>query len=156
MINTHSGSGYLETVAETRFTDFPRHRYLHFSQSLMYFEKARFAVAKVSGICEVLNRLMPGAEIAFVVIRVRLTMHKPIYLNQNGDYPYLRVRTWLVPAFCRLSFRQQIVGASEDVLTEGFVDVAILVNGELMRHFPQEVRDCLDRYEKEISVRIAE
>lgn len=142
--------GFLLTVAETRFSDFSARGTLHFSKCLMYFEKARFAVAEAAGIREALGRALPGAEIAFVVIRVRLNMREPVALRAKEYDRALRVRTRLEPsALCRMTFRQQLEDAADGrILTEGTVDVVILVNGEVLRQFPPEVRECLDTYGK--------
>ncbi|MBQ8093482.1 MAG: hypothetical protein IJ242_07895 [Clostridia bacterium] len=152
MTDVRAGKGYLETRAETRFSDYTRQGVLHWSKSLMYFEKARFAVAELSGIREALAALTPDAEIAFVVIRVRMQMEKPVILSPDGKEKTLLVRTWLEPSsLCRLTFRQQLVdGANDECCLTGTVDVVILVNGSVMRQFPPEIRACLTDYERRI------
>lgn len=146
--------GWLETEAETRFSDFTQGGALHFSKNLMYFEKARFAVAEISGIREALEKLLPGAQIAFVVIRVRLNMNSRVCLERGRSDRRFTVRTMLKPsALCRLSFLQQLTDAENgELLTDGQVDVAILVDGEVMRRFPPEIRDCLETYYQKAEV----
>ncbi len=146
--------GWLETEAETRFSDFTQGGVLHFSKDLMYFEKARFAVAEISGIREALEKLLPDARIAFVVIRVRLTRNSRVCLEPGRYDRRLTIRTMLKPsALCRLSFLQQLTDAENgELLTDGQVDVAILVNGEVMRRFPPEIRDCLEAYYRKAGV----
>ena len=145
--------GFLETVAETRFSDFSSGGTLHFSKPLMYFEKARFAVAEKSCIFEVLRAVRPGAEITFVVIRVRLDVRETVRLPAGEVERPMRVRTWLDPTpMYRMTFRQQLLDATDEtVLVEALIDVVILVDGEVLRQYPAEVRECLETYQRNLN-----
>lgn len=136
--------GYVETKAETRFSDFGPGGELHFSRCLMFFERARFAVAADAGLKEGLAECYPGKSVDFVVIRVNNHYEKPVplrYYFEGG----LSVRSRLLtPCSGKLSFEQELWGDRE---TDGpfvtaRIDTAMLLEGEglLARPDPRIIR----------------
>lgn len=141
--------GYVETKAETRFSDFGPGGKLHFSKCLMFFEKARFAVSEDAGLKEVLRECYPGKGVSFVVIRVNNHYVRPVPVRYDIAWGGLTVRSRLLaPCTGKLSFDQELWGEGE---TEPFVkariDTVMLLEGEGMmaRPDPRVIR-CLEAY----------
>ena len=141
--------GYVETRAETRFSDFGPGGELHFSRCLMFFEMARFAISVDAGLKETLAECYPGRGISFVVIRVNNHYEKPVPLWYyfNGG---LTVRSRLLaPCTGKLSFEQELWGDREadGPYVKARIDTAMLLEGEglLARPDPRVIR-CLEAY----------
>ncbi|MBQ9064497.1 MAG: hypothetical protein IJ123_03525 [Blautia sp.] len=140
---------YVETRAETRFSDFGAKGELHFSRCLMFFEKARFAISLDAGLKEALQECYPGKGISFVVIRVNnhYIRHVPLRYDIEGG---LVVRSKLLaPCTGKLSFEQELWGLddSEGPFVKARIDTAMLLEGEglLARPDPRIIK-CLEDY----------
>lgn len=143
---------YVETPVQTRFSDFGADGLLHFSKCLMFFERARFAIAKDSGLRQVIYETYRGDQVMFVVVKVDVR-----YLN-TPDVSYdragsLTVRSYLLPPFIsKISFRQELVdGESGEILISAVIDNALVVEGKgLVMQLPEPCKDCLWNYYKRI------
>ena len=140
---------YVETRAETRFSDFGPGGELHCSRCLMFFEKARFAISVDAGLKEALKECYPGLGISFVVIRVNNHYVRPVPLRYDVEGGLVVRSKLLAPCTGKLSFEQELWGVEE---TEGpfvkaRIDTAMLLEGAglLSRPDPRIIR-CLEAY----------
>ena len=124
--------GYVETKAETRFSDFGPGGELHFSRCLMYFEKARFAVSVDAGLKDALAECYPGRGISFVVIRVNNHYVRPVPLRYYFDGGLVVRSRLLAPCTGKLSFEQELWDAreTEEPYVKARIDTAMLLEGE--------------------------
>lgn len=141
--------GYVETRAETRFSDFGPGGELHFSRCLTFFEKARFAISVDAGLKECLAECYPGKGISFVVIRVNNHYEKPVPLRFYFDGGLVVRSKLLAPCSGKLSFDQALWDAQdpEGPLVSARIDTAMLLEEEglLSRPDPRVIR-CLEAY----------
>lgn len=141
--------GYVETKAETRFSDFGPGGELHFSRCLMFFEMARFAISVDAGLKEGLMECYPGKGVSFVVIRVHNQYVKPVPLRYyfNGG---LIVRSRLLETCSgKLSFEQELWGKDdqEGPYVKARIDTAMLLEGEgLLSRPDSRIIQRLDAY----------
>lgn len=147
-------SNYIETKVQTRFSDFGADGLLHFSKCLMYFEKARFVIARDSGLLKVINEIYPKDSVMFVVVRANVQyFHIP-------DVSYdrirsLKVRSYLIPPFLSMiSFRQELVDSeSGEVLIRATIDNALVMEGKgLLMQLADDCKECLRVYIKNLSI----
>ena len=140
---------YVETRAETRFSDFGQGGELHFSRCLMYFEMARFAVSTDAGLKEALAECYPGKGISFVVIRVNNHYNRPVPLRYYFDGGLVVRSKLIAPCTGKLSFDQELWGEqeTESPFVKARIDTAMLLEGEglLARPDPRVIR-CLEAY----------
>ena len=142
--------GYVETRAETRFSDFGPGGELHFSRCLMYFEKARFAISVDAGLKKALAESYPGKSVSFVVIRVNNHYVKPVPLQYDIEGG-LAVRSRLLSPFTgKLSFEQELWGAGDDEpFVKARIDTAMLLEGAGLLTRPDEhIIRCLEAYQE--------
>ena len=139
---------YIQVPAQTRFSDFSANGCLHFSRCLMYFEKARFAVAEDAGLKDALDRAYPGKDVQFWVARTDITYLAPVpvsYDRRGG----LAVRNWLKEPFVSgLSFEQALTDVQTDTpLIRARIEIAMVIAGEgLIRTMHPITRQCLEDY----------
>jgi len=156
---------YTEIDAQTRFSDFDRDGYLHFSKCLMYFEKARFQIARDAGLDRILRESYPGRRVQFVIAKVDVAYNDqvPVCFDRNEDpvkdgggidfnpdtARRLVVRSRLkTPFVSKLAFVQELVDAGNNrVLIHADIDVALLQEGEgLIPSLNEACRKCLQDY----------
>ena len=141
-------SKYMVTKAQTRFSDFSMNGNLHFSKCLMYFEKARFEVSKISGLASAFLSEYPMG-VSFVVVKVDNTYLSPISLSVGQNERELLVLTRLMKPgkIGKLSFEQILIDAdTKEELIDGIVDVAVVSDGKTIGVFSDECLKCLTDY----------
>ena len=141
---------YVEMKAQTRFSDFGKDGFMHFSRCLMYFEKARFLIAKEAGLSRILKQSYPQKAVQFVIIKadVRYPEQVPVSYDRDGEEK-LVVRSTLIPPFVsKLAFVQELADSSTgQVLIHADIDVALLLEGEgLVSSMNEACRRCLQDY----------
>jgi len=145
--------GYVETRAETRFSDFGPGGELHFSRCLMYFEKARFAISMDAGLKEVLAESYPGRAVSFVVIRVNNHYVRPVLLQYDSGGGLVVRSKLLAPFTGKLSFEQELWGAGdmEGPFVKARIDTAMLLEGAGLLTRPDDrVIRCLEAYQERL------
>lgn len=141
-------SQYLATKAQTRFSDFSMNRELHFSKCLMYFEKARFIVSKISGLAETFIKEYPKG-VSFVVVKVDNTYLHSVSLSIGRNDRELLVLTRLMKPgkIGKLTFEQILIDEkTQEEYVEALIDVAVVADGKTIGVFSDECLKCLTDY----------
>ncbi len=143
---------YVETAAQTRFSDFGLNGYMHFSKCLMYFEKARFAVAKDAGLREALNIAYPGKNVQFWVAKTDIRYFAPVPVSYDSNNELI-VRSWIKEPFISgLTFEQELRGIrTETPFIRAKLEIAMVILKEgLIRIMHTSIRQCLEDYMKKL------
>lgn len=139
---------YVEITAQTRFSDFSLNGCLHFSKCLMYFEKARFAVAKDAGLREALSIAYPGKNVQFWVAKTDIRYFSPVPVSYDGSND-LAVRSWIKePFISSLTFEQELTDIrTETPFIRAKLEIAMVILDEgLIRIMHTSIRQCLEDY----------
>ena len=141
---------YVEHEVHLRFSDFGYDGSLQPTKVCMFFEYARFQIAKDAHLFECFYEIDSEDEVQFPVVEMECEYLKPIYSDME-----LITKTTLSPSSLpRLDFYQSIVDKnSGELLVYASVKVAIVTQKQgMLLSINENLKDCITSYLQKIKL----